>query len=126
MLRILGFQGIAAAPLRVVSRVRAAWTRWRRTRRCAMFRAVFDSSRGNDVALLAGRSRRHHGGYFLIALALAVCSGCGHVAAYQRGRLAHPTMQLGDMSNAAEAHVNAVHEGATGGAVGASSGCGCN
>ena len=51
---------------------------------------------------------------------------CGPVAPYQRGRLAHPSMQLGEMTNAAEAHVNAVHEGATGGAVGASSGCGCN
>ena len=36
------------------------------------------------------------------------------------------TVFLGEMTNAAEAHVNAVHEGATGGAVGASSGCGCN
>jgi hypothetical protein len=57
---------------------------------------------------------------------LLTCAACGPVAPYQRGRLAHPSMQLGEMTNAAEAHVNAVHEGATGGAVGASSGCGCN
>jgi len=52
--------------------------------------------------------------------------GCAPVAPYERGRLAHPTMQLEDMANPAEAHVNAVHEGATGGSIGASSGCGCN
>jgi hypothetical protein len=62
----------------------------------------------------------------VLAAVLVGSAGCGHVAPYQRERLAHPTMQLGEMSNAAEAHVNAVHEGATGGAVGASSGCGCN
>jgi hypothetical protein len=63
---------------------------------------------------------------FTLVSALSTCAACGPVAAYQRGRLAHPSMQLGEMTNAAEAHVNAVHEGATGGAVGASSGCGCN
>jgi hypothetical protein len=52
--------------------------------------------------------------------------GCTHVAPYQRGLLAHPTMQLADPARPAEAHVNAVHEGATGGALGAASGCGCN
>jgi hypothetical protein len=51
---------------------------------------------------------------------------CAHVPPYARERLAHPTMQMRDLSGSAEAHVHAVHEGATGGAVGASSGCGCN
>jgi hypothetical protein len=63
---------------------------------------------------------------FVILSALSICAACAPVAAYQRGRLAHPSMQLGEMTSPAEAHVNAVHEGATGGAVGASSGCGCN
>lgn len=53
-------------------------------------------------------------------------SACAHVAPYQRERLADPTMALDDMSGAAEGHVHAVHEGAAGGTVAASSGCGCN
>ncbi|HEX3597039.1 MAG TPA: DUF4266 domain-containing protein [Polyangiaceae bacterium] len=85
---------------------------------------MFDSSRGKRSALGAEVPRRRRGR--LVLVLVVACSGCGHVAAYQRERLAHPTMQLGEMSNAAESHVNAVHEGATGGAVGASSGCGCN
>ena len=56
----------------------------------------------------------------------AVVAGCAHVPPYARERLAHPTMQMDDMSTAAEAHVHAVHEGAAGGSVAASSGCGCN
>lgn len=62
----------------------------------------------------------------LMVLLGAAFAGCAHVPPYARERLAHPTMQLGDMAGAAEAHVNAVHEGATGGAAFASSGCGCN
>ncbi len=62
-----------------------------------------------------------------VALALvAVSSGaCSHVAPYQRGRLAHPTM-TGSELGAGEAHVYAVQEGATGGGTVAESGCGCN
>lgn len=67
----------------------------------------------------------------LLLLALLVPSAlsltaCTHVAAYQRGRLAHPTMAADDASSAAAEHVYAVHEGAMGGSVGATSGCGCN
>lgn len=62
----------------------------------------------------------------VLAAMLATVTSCTHVAAYQRGRLAHPTMQLGDMADPAQGHVNAVHEGATGGTLGAASGCGCN
>ena len=62
----------------------------------------------------------------LVFILAASATACAHVPPYARGRLAHPTMQMQDMSGAAEAHVHAVHEGATGGAVGASSGCGCN
>jgi hypothetical protein len=89
---------------------------------------VFGSSPEQDVAFLreVRSSRRGVLPFVALAAALSACAACGPVAAYQRGRLAHPTMQLGDMTNAAEAHVNGVHEGATGGAVGASSGCGCN
>jgi hypothetical protein len=53
--------------------------------------------------------------------------GCTHVAPYERERLAHPTMQMQEQAGPAEAHVHAVHEGATGGGEsGAASGCGCN
>jgi hypothetical protein len=63
---------------------------------------------------------------FVVALfLLVVAAGCTHVAPYQRGRLAHPTM-ASDESSAAMAHVHAVHEGAVGGGFGAESGCGCN
>jgi hypothetical protein len=50
---------------------------------------------------------------------------CTHVAPYERGRLAHPTMTQPVESAAAE-HVHAVHEGAAGGGAVGASGCGCN
>lgn len=53
-------------------------------------------------------------------------TGCTHVAAYERGRLAHPTMTTSDLAGPAEAHVRAIHEGATGGSFEAGGGCGCN
>ena len=59
-----------------------------------------------------------------IVAAAWLTAACTHVAPYERGRLAHPTMTQSVESAAAE-HVHAVHEGATGGSVGAS-GCGCN
>ena len=61
----------------------------------------------------------------LLCLAM-MNGGCAHVPVYARERLAHPTMRLDEMATPAEAHVNAVHEGAMGGTVAASSGCGCN
>jgi hypothetical protein len=60
----------------------------------------------------------------LVAFALA-CVGCTHVAPYDRGRLAHPTMTQ-PMGSAAADHLHAVQEGATGGGTVAESGCGCN
>lgn len=57
--------------------------------------------------------------------AATVAPACQHVAPYNRGRLAHPTMTT-DRTGLAEAHVYAVHEGAIGGNPGAESGCGCN
>ncbi len=64
----------------------------------------------------------------LVAAALAVASvtGCEHVAPYQRGLLAHPTMTVDDVSTGMEEHVRAVSEGASGGLSGGGGGCGCN
>jgi Domain of unknown function (DUF4266) len=63
--------------------------------------------------------------FFLVALSLASL-GCTHVAAYDRARLAHPTMTTADLEGPAAGHVRAVHEGAVGGGSVAESGCGCN
>jgi hypothetical protein len=62
----------------------------------------------------------------LLCLALLLTAACTHVAPYERGKLAHPTM--GDEVGAGPAaeHVYAVHEGATGGGSVGESGCGCN
>jgi hypothetical protein len=60
------------------------------------------------------------------ALALAGATGCTAVAPYERGKLAHPTMAASDMTGFGEAHLRAIHEGATGGSGGTGSGCGCN
>ena len=66
--------------------------------------------------------------FLLAALggALLVSSGCTHVRAYERGKLAHPTMVAEPLEGAAHQHMYAVHEGATGGTGTAESGCGCN
>jgi hypothetical protein len=53
-------------------------------------------------------------------------AGCAHVAPYERGKLAHPTMTDESLDGPAAAHVMAVHEGATGGGPLFGSGCGCN
>jgi len=66
-----------------------------------------------------------HRGIVAILLASSVVS-CAHVPAYDRARLAHPTMQTGYTESPGVLHMRAVHEGASGGDVGASSGCGCN
>jgi hypothetical protein len=70
-------------------------------------------------------SKRH--GLLLAACAacISLIAGCARVAPYQRGKLAHPTMTMAD-HGPAEAHLLAVHEGATGGGALAESGCGCN
>ena len=66
----------------------------------------------------------------VLAIALAALAlgsgGCVHVPPYQRGRLAHPTMLLGEMAGPGEAHVYAIHEGAVGGGSAVEGGCGCN
>jgi hypothetical protein len=56
----------------------------------------------------------------------AFVTGCSHVAPYERGALAHPTMSSEDMSSGIDEHVRAVSEGATGGVGGGGGGCGCN
>ena len=65
-------------------------------------------------------------GFLLVALAAGSLSACHHVAAYERGHLAHPTMVSSDIAGVAESHVRSVQEGALGGGTGAESGCGCN
>lgn len=74
--------------------------------------------------------RRFGDGVFSTAFALVVVaaasSGCASLKPYERGKLAHPTMLLGDLSRAGSAHVYAIHEGAVGGDSGAKGGCGCN
>lgn len=64
----------------------------------------------------------------LVALAFLglFASACTHVAPYERGALAHPTMTAAGLDGPAAGHVKAVHEGATGGGSVAESGCGCN
>ena len=62
----------------------------------------------------------------LVVVGLVASTGCGTVQSYERGKLAHPTMAAGDLTGFGEAHVRAIHEGATGGSGGTGSGCGCN
>jgi Domain of unknown function (DUF4266) len=57
---------------------------------------------------------------------LVTSAGCANLKPYERGKLAHPTMLLGDLSRAGAAHVYAIQEGAVGGDSGAKGGCGCN
>lgn len=65
----------------------------------------------------------------VVVTALALLSfvaGCTHVAPYERGMLAHPTMTSEEISIGLDAHVRAVSEGAAGGLGGGGGGCGCN
>jgi hypothetical protein len=64
-------------------------------------------------------------GPLLVALLAIGAMACTHVAPYDRGRLAHPTMTQSVQSAAAD-HLHAVQEGAAGGGGVAESGCGCN
>ncbi|MCC6668267.1 MAG: DUF4266 domain-containing protein [Polyangiaceae bacterium] len=63
---------------------------------------------------------------WLPLLVLPLLPACTRVTAYQRERLAHPTMTPTFGESDALTHVRAVQEGAIGGELGASSGCGCN
>ncbi|CAN5526166.1 hypothetical protein BH09MYX1_BH09MYX1_44650 [soil metagenome] len=62
----------------------------------------------------------------LAVLVFLAAGGCGHVPAYDRARLAHPTMAVEDPTRAAEEHTRAVQEGAVGGGFSVGGGCGCN
>jgi Domain of unknown function (DUF4266) len=61
-----------------------------------------------------------------IAIVASALGGCTPVKPYERGRLAHPSMSGSRASGQGESHMQAVHEGAAGGTLGAESGCGCN
>lgn len=61
----------------------------------------------------------------VLVLGSALC-GCTRVAAYERGRLAHPSMSARQRMSAGQSHLYAIREGARGGSLGAGSGCGCN
>jgi hypothetical protein len=63
----------------------------------------------------------------LVALVAPVLfTGCARLRPWERGRLAHPTMLLGDQARPIEGHVYAIQEGAVGGGSAAEGGCGCN
>ncbi len=64
---------------------------------------------------------------FAIVLCALSSTACVHVAPYERGTLAHPTMSTDDMATGLDEHVRAVSEGAEGGGLGGGGGgCGCN
>ena len=83
---------------------------------------------GHAVEHLMRRARGVRLVLYAIAAGLSIAStaGCEHVAPYQRGLLAHPTMTVDDVSTGMEEHVRAVSEGASGGLSGGGGGCGCN
>lgn len=60
---------------------------------------------------------------FMVASAT---QGCAHVAPYERGSLAHPTMTTDSTATAMEQHVRSISEGGSGGVSGGGGGCGCN
>ena len=62
----------------------------------------------------------------LLVTTALLLGACTPVTPYQRARLAHPSMSANRLSGPGASHMQAVHEGATGGAIGAESGCGCN
>ncbi|MEO6576504.1 MAG: DUF4266 domain-containing protein [Polyangiaceae bacterium] len=64
--------------------------------------------------------------FFVLSAASLAISGCASVPAYDRAKLAHPTMTPGDLAGPGEEHMRAVQEGATGGSFEAGGGCGCN
>ena len=60
------------------------------------------------------------------SLFVVMSAGCARVAAYDRERLAHPSMTTSDLAQPSESHVRAVQEGAIGGGFAPGGGCGCN
>jgi len=65
----------------------------------------------------------------MLGLIAAALTGCGaHVQPYERGELAHPSMDSGweAEQDRFEAHLRESREGSTFGASAAGGGCGCN
>jgi len=64
----------------------------------------------------------------LILVAATTLAGCVHVAPYDRGHLARPSMDTSREASEAtfHAHVQDSREGATGGGGSTGGGCGCN
>jgi hypothetical protein len=63
----------------------------------------------------------------VVAAIGCITAGCAHVAPYERGNLARPSMSAEDpFTTPLAAHVQDVSEGATGGLSGGGGGCGCN
>jgi hypothetical protein len=90
--------------------------------------ALASFSRGSEVARMIrtmGLVKQAVAALVLVGASVAV-TGCVHVAPYERGVLAGPTMAPDDMSSGIDEHVRAVSEGATGGFGGGGGGCGCN
>jgi hypothetical protein len=81
-----------------------------------------------DLSCRVNVTMRHLSAFplFILAVLALGAAGCAHVEAYQRGRLAHPTMNPESGTSPALEHVRAVHEGAIGGGAGPAAGCGCN
>jgi hypothetical protein len=82
----------------------------------------------------AAEGRKRMAGAVLHAAVIAVVAaigsltvGCVHVAPYERGNLARPSMSAEDpFTTPLAAHVQDVSEGASGGLSGGGGGCGCN
>jgi hypothetical protein len=83
--------------------------------------------------MAAGSGKRFAGAVVRAALTAVVAAiagataACAHVAPYERGNLARPSMSAEDpFTTPLAAHVQDVSEGATGGLSGGGGGCGCN
>ena len=62
----------------------------------------------------------------LVVVLTFITAGCAGVPAYDRAKLAHPTMTTSDLAGPGEEHMRSVQEGAIGGGFEAGGGCGCN
>jgi hypothetical protein len=78
------------------------------------------------ASLGSTRIRRRMTAVFASGLLALAADGCAHVPAYEREKLAHPTMTTEDLARPSEDHVRAVQEGAVGGGDASGGGCGCN
>jgi hypothetical protein len=72
------------------------------------------------------RPRRGISVWFASAGLSLALQGCAHVHAYERGRLANHAMSPDYAASPSIEHVQTIHEGAAGGTLQVTSGCGCN